>query len=151
MPVSLWDFALEKYRHPMVADVCIQLQDNHGASVCELLYAAWLADQDQQVDAPALSDFRKLRRGLYLSVQRLRGARRLLELDPFSRSLGRQVRPLEIEAEKLLLLGLQDLAGVPKSQDPFVVLHQVDAPFGLGPDPIAQKLYTRLQELLAQA
>lgn len=150
MPVSLWDFALEKYRDPQVAHTAIRLQDEHEASVCELLWAAWLADQSRQVDAQVLRDFRRLRGGLYLAVQRLRGARRLLELDPLSRALGQQTRPLEIEAERLLLTQLERLDSAPLTQDPFVALHQVGAPFGLAPDAAAQNLYTALQEHLVR-
>lgn len=149
MPVSLWDFALDKYRDPHVAQLCIRLQDEHGASVCELLWAAWLASNQRQVAPTPLADFRILRGGLYLSIERLRGARRLLELDPTTRGLGQQTRPLEIEAEKVLLGQLEQLESIDLSEDPFVALHRTRAPFGLAPDAAAQNLYTALHERLA--
>ena len=151
MPSPLWDFALEKYRLPHVADLCIQLQDEHDASVCELLWAAWLADQGRQVDAQALADYRRLRQGLYLSIIRLRGARRLLELDPATRELGRQTRPLEIEAEKHLLSELEGLASQPLTEDPFHALHKTRSVLGLEPNADAQRLYIQLTEHLALA
>ena len=75
-------------------------------------------DQGRQIDAQALADYRRLRQGLYLSIIRLRGARRLLELDPVTRELGRQTRPLEIEAEKHLLAELEHLASQPLTGEP---------------------------------
>lgn len=150
MPVSLWDFALDKYRDPHVAQLMIRLQDEHGASVCELLWATWLASAGRQVSAAELTHFRRLHNGLYLAIQRLRGARRLLELDPLTRELGQQTRPLEIEAEKCLLQQLEHLESKPLTQDPFTALHQIGAPFGLPPAEPAQKLYTELQEHLAR-
>lgn len=78
----LKDWALRVYKIPQVADLCITLQDQHNVQVCEVLWSLWLASQGQQPAATALSDYRKLRRGLYQSIERLRGARRLLRLDP---------------------------------------------------------------------
>ncbi|MCI0510015.1 uncharacterized protein (TIGR02444 family) [Chromohalobacter marismortui] len=38
----LWDYALALYQLPEVADACLQLQDEAGADVCELLWRCWL-------------------------------------------------------------------------------------------------------------
>ncbi|MGB0964718.1 MAG: TIGR02444 family protein [Litorivicinus sp.] len=148
MPVSLWDFALDKYRDPLIADLCIRLQDEHQMSVCELLWTAWLASQGRQVEAASLQHFRTLRGGLYLSIERLRGARRLLELDPVTRDLGQQTRPLEIAAEQRLLSELEQLPSEPIAGNPWVHLHRTLHPFGLEPAPAAQNLYTALLERL---
>ena len=58
-----------------MADLCIQLQDEHDASVCELLDRL-AGGSGSPIDVQALADYRRLRQGLYLSIIRLRGARR---------------------------------------------------------------------------
>lgn len=148
---SLWDWAIKHYQNPAVADVCIELQDSHGSSVCELLWCAWLASDDRAPNAQALSDYRRLRRGLYLAVERLRGARRLLELDPVTRELGRKTRPLEIETEALLLKELEGLdSEALAGRHPFHTLHRIDAPFpNLPPNEEIDRFYTTLLERMA--
>ena len=150
---SLWDWAIKQYQHPAVADVCIELQDRHGSSVCELLWCGWLATQDQAPMTQSLSDYRRLRRGLYVAIERLRGARRLLELDPVSRELGRKTRPLEIEAEALLLKELEALPTEPlAARAPFEVLHAIDALVpDLPPNEEIARFYQQLSERLDRA
>ena len=59
----LWDFSLEVYGRPKVAETCLRLQDEFGVDVPVLLFAAWLAAEHSatlgradvaQVVAPAV-------------------------------------------------------------------------------------------------
>lgn len=38
----LWEFALEFYARPGIEQACLQLQDEHGWDLCELLWRCWL-------------------------------------------------------------------------------------------------------------
>ncbi len=150
MREGLWSWAIREYQKPAVADACIELQDHDGASVCELLWCAWLAQHDEAPNADRLSEFRRFRRGLYLAIERLRGARRLLELDPLTRELGTRTRPLEIDTEALLLAQLEGLAGEPlDGRNPFHCLHAIDAAVPtLGPSDATEARYQTLTERL---
>ena len=46
----LADWAQAAYAAPGVADLCLALQDEHGQSVCLLLWAAWAGATDRPVD-----------------------------------------------------------------------------------------------------
>lgn len=39
---NLWEFSLQHYSRPGVADACLRLQDEHGVNVNLLLWCAWL-------------------------------------------------------------------------------------------------------------
>ncbi|QGG79046.1 TIGR02444 family protein [Litorivicinus lipolyticus] len=153
MREGLWSWAVREYQKPAVADACLELQDQDGASVCELLWCAWLAQSDHAPNAQGLSEFRRFRRGLYLAIERLRGARRLLELDPLTRELGTRTRPLEIDTEALLLTQLEALPGEPlNGRRPLDCLHAIDAAIpSLAPSEATQRRYRQLMERLGAA
>ena len=50
---EFWQFSLEVYARPQVADLCLVLQDEHGFDVNILLLCLWLA----QGEGRALSQF----------------------------------------------------------------------------------------------
>ena len=60
--VSFWDFSLQQYARPGVADVCLQLQDQHAVNVNLLLWCVWLE-----------------RRGLVLNQERLGEAQQRIQ------------------------------------------------------------------------
>ena len=39
--ITFWDFSLQVYRKPGVADVCLALQEDYGADVNMLLFCGW--------------------------------------------------------------------------------------------------------------
>ena len=148
----LKDWAFQIYRDPLVAKLCEQLQDEQGVQVCELLWVFWLEQQQLAPEEGDLTRHRRLHRGLYKAIERLRGARRLLKLEPLTRDLGQRVQTQELEAEVVLLSALEALDTQRKSDLPgWWALHNVNNPLGLAPSEAAQKLYTALAERIEQA
>lgn len=49
---SFWDFSVNTYRKPGVADACLALQDRHGLDVNVLLFCCWFGCTRGVVDAP---------------------------------------------------------------------------------------------------
>lgn len=56
---SLWDFSLEHYARPGVADACLRLQDEQGVNVNLLLWCAWLDTCGLVLDAGRLHSAQK--------------------------------------------------------------------------------------------
>ena len=54
-----WDFSLQLYVRPGVADSCLQLQDEQGVNVNLLLWCAWLDAQGLILDAGRLHSAQK--------------------------------------------------------------------------------------------
>jgi uncharacterized protein (TIGR02444 family) len=48
--MRLWQWALEVYARPSVAEACLSLQDGHGQNVPYLLWAAWRASEGRAAD-----------------------------------------------------------------------------------------------------
>lgn len=97
----LWEFSLELYARPDVAAACIEAQDHFAADVNLLLYAAWLARQDLELNqnqwralAASVAEWRQR------VVQPLRVLRRDWRALPAAASLREQVKALELAAEK---------------------------------------------------
>lgn len=113
--MRLWDWALAAYARPGVAGACQSLQDDHGQNVPLLLAAAWAAaegrafDPDRASSLTAVWDDR--------AVTALRAARRGLKAqmsgidDAGREALRSAVKAAELSAERLLLEGLENLAG----------------------------------------
>ena len=51
-----WDWALEVYARPGVAEACLNLQDDHHQSVPFLLWAAWAAIEGRALGEDALAE-----------------------------------------------------------------------------------------------
>ena len=60
---GLWDFSLECYARPGVADICLHLQDEQGVNVNLLLWCAWLDARGLMLDAARLHNAQKRIRG----------------------------------------------------------------------------------------
>lgn len=56
---GLWEFSLERYARPGVADVCLHLQDEQGVNVNVLLWCAWLDARGLMLDATRLHNAQK--------------------------------------------------------------------------------------------
>lgn len=114
MSSDLWSFSLDTYAKPGIEPACLRLQDA-GANVCLLLCAAWLGEhgvactpqrlqQLQQVAQPWYSD-------VVLPLRALRSQWKVAAVTDASLSALRvQVKTLELEAEKQLLLRLENSA-----------------------------------------
>ncbi|MHC5789845.1 TIGR02444 family protein, partial [Pseudomonas idahonensis] len=112
MSSDLWNFSLTIYALPGVQEACLQLQDE-GANVCLLLCGAWLGQRGVRCDSQRLEQLKELaapwHRDVVQPLRDLRigwrdAAREDLELS----ALREQVKTLELEAERQLLLRLQE-------------------------------------------
>ncbi|MEQ9465207.1 MAG: TIGR02444 family protein [Haliea sp.] len=97
----LWEFSLQLYARPGVAEACIEAQDHYAADVNLLLYAAWLAQQGLELDpgqwqalAAGVDEWRRR------VVAPLRALRRDWKALPDAAALREQVRALELAAEQ---------------------------------------------------
>lgn len=112
MSSDLWSFSLNTYALPGVQDACLQLQ-GEGANVCLLLCGAWLGQRGVRCDSQRLEQLKEFaapwHRDVVQPLRDLRigwrdAARENLELS----ALREQVKTLELEAERQLLLRLQE-------------------------------------------
>ncbi|MCP8900458.1 TIGR02444 family protein [Gilvimarinus xylanilyticus] len=110
MSESLWHFALWLYRQPDVEDLCLELQDRHGADVPLLLCYAWLDSRGQAL-APALHEHleREATRWQNEIISPLREARRAMKRETDIEPLRERVKACELEAEKALLERFESL------------------------------------------
>ncbi len=113
---AFWDWALEAYARPGVAEACLELQDAHGQSVPFLLWAAWTASQGRAPDDDLLIEGAALaRRWDALAVGPLRQARRALKAaapgidDDARQALRAQVKAVELKSEQVLMQALEAL------------------------------------------
>ena len=117
---AFWDFSLEVYGLPGVADACLALQDRQGADVNLLLLACWLAGRTvASITALAARLCAAASEHQDPIVRPLRGARRALKAraataDSFLaqplEALRRAVAAAELEAERVEQLALERLA-----------------------------------------
>ncbi|WMI99729.1 TIGR02444 family protein [Pseudomonas chlororaphis subsp. aurantiaca] len=115
MSSDLWSFTLETYARPGVEEACLNLQAA-GANVCLLLCAAWLGARGVACTAQRLQQLQTLGQPWHDEVVRpLRQLRTqwrpAASADPELAVLREQVKALELEAERQLLLRLEALAG----------------------------------------
>lgn len=129
--MSLWDWALTAYAADGVADACVDLQDAAGQNVPLLLWAAWCAAEGRAPDEDALEAAGDTARAWQeTAIAPLRAVRRALkprapDLDDTDREAVRaQVKAVELEAERRLLVALEALAPVPSGapQPPITLL-----------------------------
>jgi len=111
----LWQYALETYQRPSVAQACLALQDGFSADVNLLLTASWLAARQlawQSTDVAGLvdlcADWREH------CVLPLRALRRYLRSragqdDEALAALYRQGKTMELEAERYQLSLIEDV------------------------------------------
>ncbi|AVO61930.1 TIGR02444 family protein [Pseudomonas chlororaphis] len=115
MSSDLWSFTLKTYARPGVEEACLNLQAA-GANVCLLLCAAWLGARGVACTAQRLQQLQTLGQPWHDEVVRpLRQLRTqwrpAASADPELAVLREQVKALELEAERQLLLRLEALAG----------------------------------------
>jgi len=116
--MTLLDWALEVYARPEVEAALIDLQDVGEQNVCLLLWAAWSSRTGRPLDADAFEEAVDVARAWETAaISALRNVRRGLkkpipDLDPAAREAVRdQVKAVEIEAEKALLVQLGGVGG----------------------------------------
>jgi uncharacterized protein (TIGR02444 family) len=111
MSSDLWSFSLTLYARPGVEQACLQLQ-SAGVSVCLLLCGAWLGQRGIACNEQRLQQLRGVTRAWDADVvQPLRALRVQWKFaatqDAELHSLREQVKTLELEAERILLLRLE--------------------------------------------
>lgn len=111
MPADLWNFAKRVYACPGAEEACLQLQAS-GADICLLLTALWL-EQRQVACSGTRSDALQSIAGPWQDavVKPLRQMRQdwrtRAQQDEQLRLLREQVKILELQAEKALLMRLE--------------------------------------------
>ena len=111
--LTLWDWARRVYAAPGVQDLCLELQDAHGQSVCLMLWAAWAASVGRRPDPAALARAAAQARTWQGEViDPLRGVRRRLKTGPGPAGADREalrgkVGAAELAAEQALLAALE--------------------------------------------
>ena len=111
MSSDLWSFSLRTYAHPGVEQACLQLQST-GVNVCLLLCAAWLGQRGMACNEQRLQQLRNVAEPWDSNVvQPLRALRMqwktIAPQDAELHTLREQVKTLELEAERHLLLRLE--------------------------------------------
>lgn len=117
---AFWQFSLEIYSRPQVADLCLGLQDEHGFDVNIVLLCLWLARDEGRI--LGLADIRLLRAGaahlnenLVLPIrQARRWARTMIDpaADPRIKAERQEfysaLKAIELRAEHLVQMTLPD-------------------------------------------
>jgi uncharacterized protein (TIGR02444 family) len=113
----LWDWAVRAYGAEGVEEACLHLQDAAGQNVPLLLWAAWAARGGREPDADTLEAACDVARAWQeAAIAPLRAVRRTLkgrnsDLDDADReAVRRQVKAVELEAERRLLAALEALS-----------------------------------------
>jgi uncharacterized protein (TIGR02444 family) len=114
MSSDLWNFSLTTYARPGVEQACLQLQ-SAGVNVCLLLCGAWLGQRGVACDEQRLQQLRSVAVAWDTDVVRpLRALRTQWKAaateDADLHTLREQVKALELEAERHLLLRLERAA-----------------------------------------
>ena len=110
---DLWNFALELYAKPGVEKACLALQDS-GSDVCLLLTGAWLQRRGVRCLNERLIALRNVaapwQREVLAPLRQTRSDwRASAAQDAELASLRKEVKRLELEAERVLLERLQSL------------------------------------------
>ncbi|MDG3442032.1 TIGR02444 family protein [Nitrospirillum amazonense] len=112
---ALWPYALAAYARPGVAEACLAAQDAHGADVPLLLWGSWAAARGHtltEADLAAAATVAARWRAPIIAP--LRQARRALKTlaagAPENEALRQAVKAAELEAERLYMATLEQLA-----------------------------------------
>jgi uncharacterized protein (TIGR02444 family) len=113
--LSLWDFSLQLYARPAVADTCIELQDQQGINVNVFLWCVWLAARGQVLDsARLLSALQRIHTWDEQYIHPLRQLRRRMKAEFGSADLNieavrQHIKSAELLAEQQLQYWLDEL------------------------------------------
>ena len=130
---DLWDWAVRAYAANGVGEACLHLQDAAGQNVPLLLWAAWTARTGRALDADTLEAACDIARAWQeTAIAPLRAVRRAMkgrnpDLEDTDREAVRaQVKAVELEAERRLLVALEGLSA-PSAGPPRPVLEALIA------------------------
>lgn len=111
---AIWEWVLEAYGRPGVADACLKLQDGFGQNTNLLLWAVWAETKDPELLQRAAAVTRAWEG---VAVKPLREVRRALKPalapvpDEAREGLREDVKAAELRAERVLLETLAELSG----------------------------------------
>lgn len=126
----LWEFSLATYRVEGVAESCLALQDRIGLDVNQLLYAAWLAGNNQCLSEGHLAELDGLVAEWRTAVIKpLRGLRRQLQGYSQAARVREELKGLELKAERA-------------QQDMMYAFHQRSEELVPGDNPLLANLIT---------
>jgi uncharacterized protein (TIGR02444 family) len=115
--MRLWQWALEVYARPSVAEACLKLQDGHGQNVPYLLWAAWRAHEGRPADiARAAALVRRWEAEVGAPVRAARRATKPAWRDVSDDSredFRAAIKAVELRGEKVLMESLEGLSGDP--------------------------------------
>ena len=122
MSTDLWDFAQRFYARPGAEKACLSLQAN-GADVCLLLTALWLEQRKAGCDESRCAALQGIARPWQHEVvkplRQLRmNWRNAAQLDGQLANLRDQVKALELQAERSLLMQLQHFCQEWQDEEP---------------------------------
>jgi uncharacterized protein (TIGR02444 family) len=107
---ALWDWAQATYARPGVAEACLRLQDEEEQSVPLLLWALWSADEARTPDLlTGAATARAWEEEVVGPLRRLRRALKALDADADREAVRDQVKAVELDAERRLLVQLERL------------------------------------------
>lgn len=117
---DLWTWAVAAYDAPGVAEACLSLQDHNEQNVPLMLWAAWVAVTGRRPDEETIEAACDAARAYdTVVVAPLRTVRRTLKApipdvdNEHREALRQQVKALELDAERRLMLELEALAPAP--------------------------------------
>lgn len=126
--IGFWDWALDAYAKPGMAEACLDLQDQYEQCTAYLLWSAWASSQGLDLDPQTLEAGHQLAKTWEAEVlQPLRQVRRFLKPtlanmpDGPREVLREQVKAAELAAEQTLMTRLADMA--PTIQAPHPPTH----------------------------
>lgn len=102
---AFWDFSLQVYAKPGVAEACLALQDARGQDVNLLLFCCWAASLGRHLTAEEAALLERLsadwREEAVRPLRRARRHLKPLEGDPAVAALRAKIKACELEAERL--------------------------------------------------
>lgn len=117
---DLWTWAVAAYDAPGVAEACLNLQDHNEQNVPLLLWGAWIAVTGRRPDEETIEAACDAARAYdSVIVAPLRAVRRTLRApvpdieNDHREALRQQVKTVELDAERRLMLELESLAPAP--------------------------------------
>ncbi|WP_299260780.1 TIGR02444 family protein [uncultured Kushneria sp.] len=120
---ALWPWALAFYERPGVSDALLELQDEAGLDVCELLWGFWLLTHDRTPVADPASALAPVRQWQQHYTQPLRQLRRDLKAQvadrPELEQMRTHIKKAELQGEHETLRRLEALgisASIPRPE-----------------------------------
>ena len=106
----LWRYAVGLYRQPGCAALCLQLQNDFGASVNRLIFALWLAQSQRTLPAAAaMLEADQWQQTFLIPLRSLRYQLRESVTNDTEAACYEVFKQAELEAEKVELRRLQQL------------------------------------------